>query len=134
MQSAHVLARAMRRLAVCGLGDPVAQAQLYTLYGPAALRISVMLQLYMARLSDCASTRLLLAAPCCHCLSPHERAMLAAVGAIADRDWPAAHLALGGLVRPEAGAAAVAAAAGLAEVLVDCGGPLPPRGPRPVMN
>lgn len=134
IESSQALARTMRRLAVYGPGDPGARHELRAAYGPAALRITLMLQLFMTRMADCATAPLLLAAPCCRCLSTHERAMLGAVGAAADGDWAAAHLALGGLVRPDASTAAVAAAAGLAEALVDCGGPVPRRGPRPVIN
>lgn len=125
---------ALRALTLHGLGAPAARAALAAGYGDSASRVMVTLQIYLARLADGAARRLLLAGPCCPCLSPDEAAMLDAAARVGVGDWAGAHAALEGLVRPECAEAVVSAAAALGEATADAGLPLPVRAERPAVH
>lgn len=131
MDHAHTaslaLARAMRRIALCGPGDRLAAEGLEQCFGSRSLNVFILLQIYLARLSEAAARPLALASPCCRYMSPDEHAVLKAIGAVAAGDWAAAHCAIDPLVRIDAAEPVVAAAAWLAEALEDSGiGPLEP--------
>ena len=119
----HALADAMRRLAAGGGADRRSVGALEPCFGGRAFNILILLQVYLARLSEAAARPLALASPRCRFFSADERAALRAVGAIAAGNWAAAHSAIDPLVRPDAAESVVAAAAWLAEALADAGWP-----------
>ncbi|MFN3288431.1 MAG: hypothetical protein ACK40H_08270 [Sphingomonadaceae bacterium] len=125
--AARKLVIALRALTSDGLGAPQARAALEAGFGAAAGRVLVALQLYLARVAGGAQRRVLLARPCCPCLSPDEAALIDAAARVSAGDWTGAHAALDGLVRPEAAEAVVSAAAALGEAAADAGLPLPMR-------
>ncbi len=133
LRAARALVIALRLITMAGLGAPQARAVLEAGYGPAAGRVLVALQIYVARLAEGAARTLTLARPCCPCLAPDEAAMIDAAARVARGDWAGAHAALDGMVRPESAPAVVSAAAALGEVAADAGLPLPAReGARPL--
>jgi hypothetical protein len=125
---------ALRALTGQGLGAPQARAALASGYGAAAERVLMALQIYVARVAAGASRTLLLAGPCCPCLSPDEAAMLDAAARVGAGDWAGAHAALDGLVRADAAEMVVSAAAVLGEATADAGLPLAVRAPRPLVH
>lgn len=128
--AARSLVVALRALARTGLGARHARLALEAGYGDAAGRLLVTLQIYLARIAGAASRKLLLAGPCCPCLSPDEAAIMDAAARVAAGDWAGAHAALDGLVRPEALETVISAAAALGEAAADAGLPLPVRAQR----
>lgn len=127
LAAARALVVELRVLTSEGLGAPRARAALQAGFGPAGGRVLVALQIYLARVAGGAQRRILLARPCCPCLSPDEATLIDAAARVSAGDWAGAHAALDGLVRPEAAEMVVSAAAALGEAAADAGLPLPMR-------